>query len=235
MRLTITALSLLFCLVNVQFVKCQNQTTDGGIALGVLAGYNRGFGAQLNATVFKPIESIPASFRVGVGYTSLDPGSSSDARRVFINNATNGVPESKAKSFDYRLDVLWPIALFSTAKSYMHVGPRYSSYRANFKYIGGNEDFDVTSRQFGLGLGVESHFKINQRLDLVVLAGADYFFDNTLKGHDTSYSPDNDNVNPRNDNQNNDALFEYSDADKAIKQPQIMPRFMVGVNYYLNR
>ena len=113
------------------------------------------------------------------------------------------------------------------------MGPRYSSFRANFKYIGGNEDFDVTSRQFGLGLGVESHFKMNAKLDLVVLAGVDYFFDNTLIGHDTQYSPDDDNVNARNDNENGDVEFTYKDADKAIKQPELMPRFMLGINYHL--
>lgn len=211
----------------------QDQSTDSKFALGALVGYNRGFGGQINATAFNPVASLPLHLRLGIGLTSLDPGNSADARRIFINNATNGVPESKAKSFDYRLDILWPFAIIPAAKSYLHFGPRYSSYRANFKYVGGNEDFDVTSRQVGLGLGAESHFRINDRIDLVVLAGLDYFFDNTLQGHDTSYSPDDDNVNARNDNQNGDVQFTYSDADEAIKQPQLMPRLMVGINYHL--
>ena len=44
---------------------------------------------------------------LGIGYTTLDPGNASDARRIFINNATNGVPKKKGKAFDYRLDFMW--------------------------------------------------------------------------------------------------------------------------------
>ncbi|MCA0132763.1 hypothetical protein LBU54_09220 [Winogradskyella sp. D23] len=201
--------------------------------LGINVGFNRGLGFQTTLTAIKPIESLPVHFRVGVGYTSLDPGSSADARRIFINNATNGVPQEKAKAFDYRFDFLWETNLFNLNEAYIVFGPRYSSFRANFKYIGGNEDFDVTSRQFGIGLGAETHFKISERLDLVALAGLDYFFNNTLKGHDTSYSPDNDNVNPRNDNQNNNREFEFSDANDAINQPGLMPRIMLGIVYSL--
>lgn len=103
------------------------------------------------------------------------------------------------------------------ASSKIVFGPRYSSFRANFKYVGGNEDFDVTSKQFGLGLGAESQFKINNKLNLLAAVGLDYFFNSTLKGHDTSYSPDDDNVNPRNDNENDNAQFTYKDANKAIR------------------
>ena len=202
-------------------------------SIGAVVGLNRGFGGQLQVTAFEPISSLPISLRLGIGLTSLDPGSSADARRIFINNATNGVPEEKAKAFDYRLDILIPFDLLRSGETYVHLGPRYSSFRANFKYVGGNEDFDVTSKQIGAGLGLEGHFAISDRLDLVVLTGLDYFFDATLKGHDTQYSPDDDNVNPRNDNQNDNIEFTYKDADDAINQPQLMPRFMVGVSYKL--
>ena len=180
----------------------------------------------------KPLQSLPIQLRLGIGYTKLDPGNSADARRLFINNATNGVPEEKAKAFDYRLDVLWASNLFNL-EAYWSVGSRYSSSTANFKYVGGNEDFDVTSKQFGVGLGAESQFPISNKLNLIAAAGLDYFFNNTLKGHDTSYSPDNDNVNPRNDNQNNDAQFTYSDANESTKQPDFMPRLLLGVAYKL--
>lgn len=51
--------------------------------------------------------------------------------------------------------------------------------------------------------------------------------------HDTSYSPDNDNVNPRNDNENNDTPFTYKDANAAIYQPAFMPYAMIGLNVKL--
>ncbi|NRD23578.1 hypothetical protein HNV10_10025 [Winogradskyella litoriviva] len=211
--------------------KATNQ--DSQFALGFFSGYNRGLGFNLNFTALKPIESLPLHFRFGIGYTSLNPGNSADARRIFINNATNGVPEEKGKSFDYRLDFMWKHDILNLEESYIVFGPRYSSFTANFNYIGGNEDFDVTSKQFGLGIGAETQFKISEKFNLAAAIGLDYFFNNTLKGHDSSYSPDDDNVNPRDDNQNNNTQFTYSDANKAIKQPSLMPRVLLGVVYKL--
>lgn len=227
--------SLLVALLCVSHISISQNTSkqDSKFAVGFSTGYNRGLGFNANFSALKPIESLPIDFRIGIGYTSLDPGNSADARRIFINNATNGVPEEKAKSFDYRLDFMWETNLLNQEESYIVFGPRYSSFTANFNYIGGNEDFDVISKQFGLGIGAETQFKISDRFNLVAAVGLDYFFNNTLKGHDTSYSPDNDNVNPRNDNENNDAQFTFSDANKAIKQPSLMPRVLLGVVYKL--
>ncbi len=228
LKLNLSILLLLLAFTN------QAQTSDeSGFALGLSTGYNNGFGVQLHGTALQPLQSLPIQLRVGIGYTKLDPGNAADARRIFINNATNGVPEEKAKAFDYRLDVLWSSNLFNLEEAYWVLGPRYSSYTANFKYVGGNEDFDVTSKQFGVGLGAESRFLISDKLNLIAAAGLDYFFNNTLKGHDTSYNPDNDNINPRNDNQNNDEEFTFDDANDAIKQPKFMPRVMLGVIYKL--
>ncbi len=203
------------------------------LALGISTGYNRGFGVQVSATALRPLANLPVQVRFGIGITKLNPGNSSDARRIFINNATNGVPEEKAKSFDYRLDFMLNSNFINSESSKIVFGPRYSSFKANFKYVGGNEDFDVISKQFGVGLGAESQFKMNDRLNLLAAVGLDYFFNTTLKGHDTSYSPDNDNVNARNDNTNNDAEFAFKDANEAIKQPSLMPRILIGLVYKL--
>lgn len=228
LKLNLSILLLLLTFTN------QAQTSDeSGFALGLSTGYNNGFGVQLNGTALQPLQSLPIQLRIGIGYTKLDAGNSADARRIFINNATNGVPEEKAKAFDYRFDVLWASGLFNLDEAYWSVGPRYSSYTANFKYVGGNEDFDVTSKQFGVGLGAESQFPISSKLNLVAAAGLDYFFNNTLKGHDTNYNPDNDNVNPRDDNQNDNVEFTFDDANDAIKQPNFMPRVLFGVIYKL--
>ena len=202
-------------------------------AVGLQTGYNRGFGIMGNFTIFNIAEGLPGNIRFGLGYNRLDPGNAADARRIFINNATNGVPEKDGKSFDYRIDYMMPYKLLNFKNSYLVFGPRYSSFTATFNYVGGNEKFNITSKQWGIGLGAESYFKMTSNLDLVFIAGLDYFFNGKLQGHDTSYAPNNDNVNPRNDNQNNDTPFTFRDANKAVKQPQLMPRIMVGVNYRL--
>lgn len=55
-------------------------------------------------------------------------------------------------------------------------------------------------------------------------ASADYFFSSRLTGHDTSYGPGGDDVNPRED-------FTYSHADSAIGQPKLRFRLMIGFSY----
>lgn len=79
------------------------------------------------------------------------------------------------------------------------------------------------------GGGFESHFTMGQNLDLVDAVGLDYYIPGTLHGHDTSYSPDNDNVHPRNDNENNDTPFTYKDANEGIDQPGLVPYAMTGL------
>jgi len=202
-------------------------------SIGIQTGYNRGFSILGNFTIYNIAEGLPGNIRFGIGYNELNPGNAADARRIFINNATNGVPEKKGKSFDYRIDYMMPYNLFDLKDSYLVFGPRYSSFTAKFDYIGGNEKFTITSKQLGIGIGAESYFKMTSSLDLILATGLDYFFNSTLDGHDTSYSPNNDNVNPRDDNQNDNVPFNYKDANKAIKQPQFMPRIMVGVAYHL--
>ena len=98
-------------------------------------------------------------------------------------------------------------------------------FTGNFVFIGGNEDCDITSNQWGLGLGLKAYFEMSNRFDFVTSVGFDYFFSNTLSGHDTEYSPDGENVNGRND-------YTFDDADDAINQPKLQPRLMVGVNYH---
>lgn len=173
------------CFVNVYKLYSDSakhrKKNQSNFSLGFLTGYNRGLGFQANLTAYKPLESSVIDLRLGVGYTSLNPGNSADARRIFINNATNGVPEEKGKSFDYRLDVLVPTTIFNNEESYFIIESRYSSFIANFKYVGGNEDFDVISKQFGVGIGAESHFKINAKMDFVLTTGLDYFFDAILR------------------------------------------------------
>ena len=211
----------------------QGNQGSSKFSAGIMAGYNRGYGMRADLKLHNAANELPFELRFGLGYTILNPGNAADARRIFINNATNGEPEKKGRSIDYRLDFLFQKSIFGLPHSYIVLGPRGSSFKGNFKYIGGNEDFDVTSTQWGAGGGIESHFKLKEKMNLVIAIGLDFYLPSTLTGHDTSYSPDNDNVNGRNDNENNDTPFTYKDADKAIYQPRFMPYAMIGLNFGL--
>jgi len=65
-------------------------------------------------------------------------------------------------------------------------------------------------------------------MDLVLTTGVDYFSKNILNGHDTSYSPNGETVNGRND-------YTFKEADKAINQPELVPKFMLGMTYHFGR
>ena len=126
--------------------------------------------------------------------------------------------------WDYRIDLLRPVNIFSLKNAFVFGGLRHARFTGNFKYVGGNEDFDVKSRQWGIGGGLESHFPMSSRVALVVSSGYDFFFPATLTGHDTSYSPDDENINARGNN-------SYGTADDAIAQPKHQVRLMFGLNY----
>jgi hypothetical protein len=201
-----------------------NYSSDPHFYGSIVTGYNGGFGFQVNGTISNFAKGFPLSARFGVGYTLVDPGQPADARKIFINNATNGIPEESGWFWDLRMDLLYNIKLFSLNKSLLYAGVRYSMFTANFKFIGGNEFFDITSDQWGLGGGLESYFALGSNFDLVITAGVDYYFSGTITGHDTSYSPDDESINPRED-------YTYEDADNSVNQPKILPRVMVGFNY----
>ncbi len=209
----------------------ENKTSQ--LQASIMTGYSGGFSVQGNILLKNISNDFPFDLRAGIGYSMFNPGIAADARRIFINNATNGVPEKVGSAFDYRLDFMLKKTVFGISNSYLLIGPRYSSFKGNFKFIGGNEDFDVVSKQWGVGTGFENHFKVSERLEIVFSAGLDFYYPNTLKGHDTSYSPDNDNINPRDDNENGDIEFVYKDADKAINQPKFVPRAMIGFSLKL--
>jgi len=209
-------LVILLCLVDTGFSQ--------KIIAGFVGGANGGPGFTLQAGIEEPAKGFPFMLRLGLGYTSKEPGNAADARKIFINNATNGIPEKKGRTLDARLDFLYRVVWFSWQRFYLSGGPRFSHFKANFKYIGGNEDFDVRSKQWGLGLGLEKYYAVNPQIDLTLAIGVDYFAKTTLQGHDTSYSPDGETVNGRED-------FTFKDADKAINQPFFVPRVLIGVTY----
>ena len=195
---------------------------------GALAGTSNGPGFQLQGSVDQLAQGFPFILKFAVNYASVDPGDPSKARKIFINDATNGIPEKKGRIWDFRFDFLYKIDWFSWQRFYLYGGPRLAYFTGNFKYVGGNEDFDIKSRQWGIGFGLEKFYAMGPKINLVLTAGFDYYKKSKLTGHDTSYSPNGETVNGRKD-------YTYSDADKAINQPYFVPRILIGMNYHLGR
>lgn len=205
----------------------QNTPRENQFSAGLQLGYYNGFSIGANAKIANFAEDFPLQAKLGFGYTSTSGGNALDARKIFINNNTNGVPEESGDILDFRLDFMYNVNLLSTKRTFIVFGPRYTTFTAFFSYIGGNEEFKVESNQWGIGAGLESYFRMSSKFDLVLHAGYDYFFPSKLHGHDTTYSPDDNNVNPRED-------YKYADADDAINQPKHMLRLMIGFNYNFN-
>ncbi|MBD3257469.1 hypothetical protein GF377_03470 [candidate division GN15 bacterium] len=217
-------LLILFCAVPASAQDAAVNRPGPELSGGVVLGYYGGFGIHVNGMVSNLAQDFPMSIRFGLGYASVAPGEAAAARRIFINDATNGVPEKSGRLYDFRMDLMYPIKVLKLKRAFLFGGPRYGRFVGNFKYIGGNEDFDVKSNQWGFGAGIETFFAMSPVLDLVLTAGVDYYTDATLTGHDTSYNPDGDNANPRDD-------YTYDDADEAIDQPAFEPRIMMGFRY----
>lgn len=198
----------------------QNINSRTALAGGLQFGYSNGIGFQGNLVLKNFAEGFPFNIKISMGLSFLDPGKTAEARAIFINDAANGVPEKGGRLIDFRADFLYNFA----GRTYIYAGPRFAMFKGNFNFIGGNEDFDVTSNQWGAGIGLENYFRISPVLDLVFSFGYDYFFSSTLYGHDTSYSPDGQDVNGRKN-------FTFEDADKAINQPKHNLKAMAGLSY----
>jgi hypothetical protein len=224
-RKTAVGLALLGALSSGLTAQVPGGSSQPRFAAGLQVGYNSGLGVELQGVVADFAQGFPFQARLGIRRTSVEPGVAIDARRIFINNNTNGIPEESGRTWNFRLDFLYPAQVLSLRRAYFFGGVRHARFTGNFNFVGGNEDFDISSRHWGFGGGLESHFGVGSRVDMVVTAGAEYFVSSTLSGHDTAYSPDGDNVNPRED-------YTYAEADAAIGQPKFEPVIMLGFNYH---
>lgn len=212
----------LYLLLVLLLISTKTQAAD--FSLTPMVGYSGGLEFQLSVTTSNFAQGFPFKAKFGIGRISLQPGHALQARRIFINDARNGIPEKKGWIWDYRLDLLFKLL----KRTYIYGGVRYARFTGNFNFVGGNEDFDVISNQWGLGGGLESHFRMSSRIDLVVCPGVDYFLQSELSGHDTAYSPNGESRNPRKG-------YTYNDADEAIHQPKLMLRMLVGIKYRFGR
>lgn len=198
--------------------------TAGGLSLGV----NAGLGGQADVTLSDLAADLPVSARLAVGYWGLDPGDAYDARRVFINANTNGDPTKSGHRWDLRMDVLHHVERGALRHWWLGVGPRYSRFRGDYDFVGGNETFYITSSQWGVGGSLEGRWSTGPETELVVGGGLDWFAKSTLKGHDSAYSPDGSAVSPVD-------AYTWADADQAIDQPAWAPRLTVGLQHHFGR
>jgi hypothetical protein len=196
--------------------------TDFSVGLG--AGYGQGFTLRGTGTVFNFAQGFPLGLDFAITYTPIDPGNALGARRVFIANATNGTPEKYGETWDLRMDFLYKVPLLGPHASFLYAGVRRTFFDGTFRYVGANEEFDVTGQEWGVGIGGKGLFSITPRLDLALTLGVDAYFDGPLHGHDTTYSPNNDNVNPHEN-------FTYKDASSVINMPKILPVLIIGLSY----
>lgn len=202
---------------------CRQQGHTAEFSGSLLVGYSGGAGLKVGGMVSQFAKGFPLSMEIALGYARMDPGDPLRARAIFINDNTNGTPEESGLAWDVRLDFLYKTTFAGIQDLYILGGVRRSMFIGDFVYVGGNEDFEVTSNQWGLGLGARAHFPISRNVGFLVTAGCDYYFKGSLEGHDTMYTPEDENVNGR-------PGYTFSDADAAINQPGLAPVGMIGVS-----
>lgn len=222
--LIVTALSLSLS------AQAQERRWSGGsapyVSGGVALGYDTGLPIQGHLLIADLAEGFPLKLRFRISRSFLlDAGSPEEARHVFINENTNGVPTKSAGHWVLGFDLMHKVDLLSLKEAFVYAGVGYSRFTSTFKFIGGNEFFDVHANQWGLDAGVESHFRMNPRIDLISSVGAAYFFPATLEGHDAAYRPNGEMINQRGD-------YTYDDADHAINQPKLQLKLLIGMNYH---
>jgi hypothetical protein len=189
-----------------------------------LGGYQMGGALRVMATAKDVFQRAPIAFAFGLGFPAVDSGDPALARRVFINDNTDGTPEKSGTVWDLRLGAIYLLEVRKFEELGIYVGLRRSMFSGNFRYVGGNEDFTVTSNAWGYGVGVRAAFTISGAWSLAMQAGLDHFPVTSLYGHDATYSSNAPPVNPREN-------FTYADADRAVNHPKLVPSVLVGVTW----
>jgi hypothetical protein len=191
-------------------------------------GHHIGRAIEISVTAFDFAQGLPFAVKLGFDHSIFDPGNAIEARRIFINNNQGGTIKENGWIMGARLDFLFPVQILDSGESFVYVGLRNVSFKGNFKYIGNNEDFDVVSKHWGMGLGTQSGFTISRKVQLLITGGIEYYSPSTLYGHDTYYSPNGEYNNQREN-------YVYRDADNAINQPKLEFLLMLGVSYHFGK
>jgi hypothetical protein len=195
---------------------------------GVYGGYQGDVSGALSFQIPYFSQALPLglAFSANLAY-QWDSGDATAARQIFINDATGGTIEKYGNTASFELDLSWILGESNTLEYSFFAGPRLSLYEGHYAFIGDNEDFTVTHNTFGIGAGLKGDVPIGSDFVLSLKAGVDFFFPSTFEAHGQFiYTPDGVDDNPRND-------FTYEDADRAVNQPNWVPRFQIGVLYKL--
>jgi hypothetical protein len=210
--------------VSVLLVLASTAGWSTGFNVGLGFGLKGGFSYRATAGISDFARGFPFGLDLSATYSTINPGDPLRARRIFINQNTNGTPEKSGWTWDLRMDFMYNMRPQNVKGLYLFAGPRVSFFTADFNYVDGNEDFEVTSAQWGVGVGAKGVFSITPSLDLTMTAGVDGYFPATLYGHGTTYTPDDMNVNAKEE-------FTYKDAAAAIRTPRFQPVLMMGLSY----
>jgi len=204
------------------------RAVDYGVTL--FGGYQDGIGTRVAGTVGDFIPGAPVAISAGFGYASRDPGDALFARHVFINGTQNGTPQKTGYAWDLRFDVIYQFRVAGLSELGIFAGVRRSYFSGDFRYVGGNEDFEVVANQWGYGVGVRLGWAMSRDWSLTGQVGLDHYPTWSMTGHDATYGSDGTIVNGRN-NDNNTYTYTTSDADRAINQPKFVPSVLVGVTW----
>lgn len=190
----------------------------------VQVGYFNGMGLHFAGTFDNFAGGFPFALRFGLGHTWGDAGDPLLARRVFIDNATNGTPQEYGTMWEARFDLMHGLKLFSMERNKIFAGVRWAKYSGYFEYTGANETFNAEGYAWGLGAGLETAFAISPIMDMTFTLGFDNYFKGELYGHGSRYRPNGDDIDPT-------GSYTWADADAAVNQPTFNTRIMMGLAY----
>lgn len=177
-------------------------------------------------------EKVPLGFELGLGYSWTPTGNGTLARMVFINQDTGGDDDEQSSGgvLDLTVNVTYPLmGTYGPIKFYAFGGPRVERYDVRWEYVGGDEDFDITSWVYGLGGGLRAVMPLSKRFNAMLQLGLDYFPRSSIYGHDATYYPNNSNINARDNGAG--YTYTYQDAEDATTVPHIRPRVMLGIQF----
>jgi hypothetical protein len=188
----------------------------------ILLGFNGGTGGQVGFQAGDFSYELPLAVRIAVSYLRTFPGDAQKAYPIFRGETTTTAMDEKADIWNCRLDVSYRFKNRSFSFMTVFGGARYSMFTGKFMPKNFQEDLEITSNQWGMGIGIQGTYEYGKNTDFLIQAGLDYYFPSTLKSNGTSYSPNGDSTNPQNG-------YTWDDANDAIDQPSWEPLLMIGV------